>query len=1114
MSTADDTVRFVASALTRLADSLGTQELALSFLRDIGWSLTTVPPQIASLDTAAGALADLWRNLEHGTLTPESATQLIEAIETLWSAISQLDGTPDPADAAGFTADLARTILDYWVIDILRRDGSIALPLLQLLGIVEIQFVPQALPRARYISRRIRWERLPTLLTDPAAGFRARFGWGTPTFDAATVLGHLREILFALRASTAVADPPPDELAGAGGQPTPISGVDLELLAYEVDAEPVAAGVRFLPLVPATGLPGLALVPYVIGNLGEQFALDDHTTVTVDASFDLAGGVVLAWRPDTGLALTVDLGAGGVAAPDAHARFALAIADPTKPQQTLFDGLGFKVTTSTLQGIAKLSLSPPSFAIEAELNDCQVHWDSSQMPGVLATLFGDRTVDATANVAIGWSSHAGFYFRGGVGLSTLIPATITVGPLAIRGVRADVTQRNGGLVLVIGLDGQLALGPVTVSWQRLGAELTVGPSTGTSPLDLALDAAPPNALGLALAAGPIIGAGQLAKESTTRYGGQLVLSASTVTLNALGVLEQLSVGGYSLVAIISAQFRPIQLGLGFTLNGVGGLVAINRRVDIDALRAALRGPGLANIFFPTDPIAQASRLLGDLATYFPAAQGRYVFGPAAKLGWGPRTLVEAELALLLEVPAPVRIVLLGSIHTKLPTKDHPLIVLQVDVVGELDITQKRLAIDATLRDSTVVGFPIIGDYAMRVSWGEHKVFVVSVGGFHSQFRPPPGFPALRRVRIPIGADNDPRLDITGFLALTSNTAQVGAQIELYASAGPLNILGSVGFEALFQPLPLYFEVHIWAGVSLRRGTTVLAGVHLDGTLSGPSPWHVSGEACLSLWFVDLCVHFSASFGLRQLLELPALAILDVLLPVLRDTASWAGSLVTGVERAVTTAPPIDATAAQARATRIDPMAALTVRQSVVPFNRRITRFAQRKPTDVSQLVVTQATIAGGNVSFRPVTDWFAPAEFEELSDADRLSRDGFEPMDAGVSLAGDATAAGVELVVSLEYETRIIAPDTPRDGPLFRPTLAAQLLGGQTGTREAAPQLVARGGLPEEKFVIASADDLGARLDLAPAGPRGQAELALAEYVAANPADAGAFVIVPMFEAA
>jgi hypothetical protein len=1112
VSTADGAVRFVASALTRLADSLETPELALSFLRELGWSLATVPPQIAALDTAAGALADLWHRVEYDTLTTENVEQAIEAAKTLWTAIAQLDATADPAGAAGFVADLARTILDYWVIDVLQTEGGIALPVLQLLGVVEIQFVAESLPRARYISRRIRWDRLPSLITDPGVGFRERFGWGTPAFDAATVLGHIREILAGVRVATSVVDPPSNELAAAGSNVTPIAGIDLELLAYEVDSAPVAAGVRFLPLVPATGLPGLALVPYVTGALGETFTVDDHTTVTIDASFDLAGGVVLGWRPDTGLALTIDVGSGGAASSDAHAQITLAIEDPTRPSQTIFDGFGVQVTASVVQGVAKLALSPPSLAIEAELKDGHVHWDSSQMPGVLASLLGDHTVDATANLALGWSSASGFYLRGGAGLSTVIPASITLGPLALRGVRVEVGEHDGALALVVGVDGQLTLGPVSVSWQRLGAQLSVGPGTTSAPLDIDFTVALPDALGIAVAAGPITGVGELAHESPTQYSGLLVISALDITLSALGILEQPTTGGYSLVAVISAQFQPIQLGLGFTLNGVGGLVGVNRRVDGDALRAALHGTGISDIFFPSDPFAQAGRLLGDLATYFPTADGRYVFGPAIKIGWGTPTIVEAELAILLEMPSPIRLFLLGTARIKLPTKEQALIQLEIDVVGELDITEKRLAIDATLRDSRVLTFPIIGDFALRTSWGSQKTLVLSVGGFHSQFRPPPDFPTLRRVRIPIGADDDPRLDITGFLAVTSNTAQIGASIELYASAGPLNIQGNVGFEALFQFSPFAFRVDLSAGVALRRGTTTLASVHLDATLTGTTPWHITGEASLSCWLFDLSVPFTASFGKGVPVVLPPTAIWPLVQPALEDPASWAAELPLAAARAVTTAPPVDATAAEAAAAHIEPTAALTVRQKIVPLDRTVTRFADGAPSDVTQLIVTSATIGTGGASYTPVTDWFAPAQFEDLSDADRLSRDGFELMDAGVSLGSDATLAGSELVVPLEYETVTIAPTTTPPPSRYRPTLLAQLLSGQVGTVERGPQLVALGGLHEEVFAIASSENLTVRSDIVAPGPRGMAELALLAHLSAHPEDVGHVIVVPTHE--
>lgn len=42
--------------------------------------------------------------------------------------------------------------------------------------------------------------------------------------------------------------------------------------------------------------------------------------------------------------------------------------------------------------------------------------------------------------------------------------------------------------------------------------------------------------------------------------------------------------GFSLLVVISSEFPPVQLGLGFRLVGVGGLLGINRTVAVEALR--------------------------------------------------------------------------------------------------------------------------------------------------------------------------------------------------------------------------------------------------------------------------------------------------------------------------------------------------------------------------------------------------------------------------------------------------------------------------------------------------------------------------------------------------
>src|SRR5262249_58904241 len=88
--------------------------------------------------------------------------------------------------------------------------------------------------------------------------------------------------------------------------------------------------------------------------------------------------------------------------------------------------------------------------------------------------------------------------------------------------------------------------------------------------------------------------------------------------------------GYVVRVVVSAQFPPVQLGLGFMLVGVGGLLGINRTVAVEALRAGLKAGALGAVLSPPDPKANPAQLVASLAGLFPPAAGRYVFAAGAR----------------------------------------------------------------------------------------------------------------------------------------------------------------------------------------------------------------------------------------------------------------------------------------------------------------------------------------------------------------------------------------------------------------------------------------------------------------------------------------------------
>ncbi len=136
---------------------------------------------------------------------------------------------------------------------------------------------------------------------------------------------------------------------------------------------------------------------------------------------------------------------------------------------------------------------------------------------------------------------------------------------------------------------------------------------------------------------------------------------------------------------------------------------------------------------------------------------------------------------------------------------------------------------------------LTGDMAVRVYWGDDANFLLSVGGFHPPTEPPPamGLGDMRRLAIII-SQPQPLIRAEVYFAVTSNTVQFGAKVELMAGASIFNVYGFLSLDALIQFDPFQFIVEIAGMLAVRSGSSVLFAVRLELTLSGPSPRHAGG----------------------------------------------------------------------------------------------------------------------------------------------------------------------------------------------------------------------------------------------------------------------------------
>ena len=94
-----------------------------------------------------------------------------------------------------------------------------------------------------------------------------------------------------------------------------------------------------------------------------------------------------------------------------------------------------------------------------------------------------------------------------------------------------------------------------------------------------------------------------------------------IIVKAIGIIQtHLPDGkpGYSFLLIISAEFPAIQLGLGFSLTGVGGLIGINRGIELTKLADGIYNNSIADVLFPKDPLNNAYALIQYHQPVFPA----------------------------------------------------------------------------------------------------------------------------------------------------------------------------------------------------------------------------------------------------------------------------------------------------------------------------------------------------------------------------------------------------------------------------------------------------------------------------------------------------------------
>jgi hypothetical protein len=1092
-------------------------------LADLGIGVAPIPAGVVTAASTAAGAADAIAQATQDLVTAIDASDeaaivlksaaLVTAIGQVISGFAQIASALQTAGVA-VPADFATRVLDLFIVDQIDRAPGVGATL-TVLGLIErIPHVGTAVnPNQTWDEIHIHWDRIFPLLSNPGQHFQDVYQWGAPAFDGTALFAALYEFLGLLGL--------PARLVPASGS----SPARLEAFAFDLTVDHT------------TSPPGLALA--VVLPIGASVSLviplpRPGWNATVDLSGAITTGTTGRLTPPLAISFTPPS-----ATIAATAKIGLKAA-PSEPILIFGQAGKSRIEVASLAADVGVELAWDSATgrasgeplIDGDLRGGKLVIDTSESDGFLASLLSGVHIESDFDFGFAWSGNHGISFHGSASLQLAIPVDLTLGPITIPTIYLVVGFDGGKIPIELSAAIEGQIGPVSASVDRMGvlATLAFPPGGGNlGPAQLDIDFKPPSGLGIAIDAGPISGGGFIYFDPPNgRYAGVLALSLYSIQVKAIGLLDTKLPGGasgYSFLIIISVEFTPIQLGFGFTLNGVGGLCGINRDFVSEALQAGLRAHSLDHILFPKDPVKNAPAIISDLRTIFPPAEGRYVFGPMLELGWGGGlNLVTAELGILLALPSPIVIAILGQLNVNLPSPDAAIVELHLDVLGIIDFGKKLFSLDATLHDSRVVVFTIYGDMAMRLSWGDDPSFALSIGGLNPHFQPPDNFPQLRRLTIALSASDALRLSIQSYFAITSNSFQFGAKAELYAGVSAFNVYGWLGFDALFVFKPFSFIVDFTAGLALRSGDTTLFGISVDGSLSGATPWHVDGNAHISILFFEISVHVSVTWGDSRQVEAPPVDAWPPLQAAIQNLQNWSGSLPSGIPSPVTLATPKPDPAQ----IYVDPNGVLTLRERVLPLNQTLTKFGEAVPGPQTAFSLDDVQLGGQSVGFSLVTDKFAPAQFEQMSDQDKLSRPSFDDGIAGFSVGAGQLAFGQQFGLDLQYAD-IYVDDlhAPRIKTVFRPRVLQQIAwaGGNAAAASAlrtaamgkyAPPAAAAPlvTLGAEQFVVASTTDLAQRGDITPPVSKGAAYRALAGHLANNPNESGQLQVVPLHELA
>ena len=838
--------------------------------------------------------------------------------------------------------------------------------------------------RAPFQLDQFRLRRLSDLLRDPGGTLRVEYETPLASVDHVNAMAdklfpRVRDVLRELGVSCRYGFDPAD--APLLGDSAPI--VDRALIVYLSDpllGAEVEAGVVLTLSSADRGDLGLVVIPF--GTLTKSWAAGNWD-IEIDFTADVQGfaygrhGITILASPGT-----AEVGAKVKATlPPPDDGPAFLIGSPTSSHLEI---AGADVAFQTT-----LSEAHQSFAVSADVVKSALVIASGDGDGFLSSILPADGLRAEFDLGLAWSNERGLTLRGSAGLDAILPIGRSIGGVTLSIVHLSLQANDASMVGEVSTTVAASIGPVDVIVDRVGIATVVtfpeeGGNLGVA--DFQVGFKPPTGLGLGIVAPVVSGGGNLSWDGG-RYAGALhVKIADLIDLAAFGVLQTGSATQHwSLLVILAGHIPPIELGWNFRLTGLGGLLALHRGMDTDALRDAAYGirGSLDDLLFPDSPETRLPQLLSTIERFFPPQTGSDVAGPMAEIEWGRGGVVNARVraALLLQLDGS-RVALYGTVRIGFPSIDaDSTLRIRAGLEALFDARDQLARFSITILEAKLFqSIQFTGGAAFFVRWGSGRVLAFTIGGFHPAFRPyiPVGLIEPPRLGVHWNPVSGVRLDLTQYFAITTTSMQFGATAHAEVGCSWGKVTGDLAFDLLVMGSPaLHLEADLHARVTVSVFGADLLSAGLDGSLVGPGPWVLAGKVTWKIWIFHISRSVQFEWGARTSIAGTVQSAGQLLGDEMQAVGNWTSFRTRRLPVKVRSGV----------AAPLAPRDELEVRQSRLPFNTRVEVMEGSPLSDPGVWTLT-CTGASGLVTLFELTDVFPERRFVAEPSKERPFRGG------------------------------------------------------------------------------------------------------------------------------